>query len=281
MGFLIYIILVGLLFLGIIFFFNKNKMPIKHYLKLAVIGGILAIFVSLSFETYFKGFLRFLFLGYYEVTSAGITFYKWGAFIVYYFIESFLMIAPIEEISKNVIAYWLNEKTEHKFLSYIECVMPFLIMGMAFAIVEDYFYIENYEDSGLIRLQIFLPGHPMFAIIFGHFYYKYRVDVEIISMREIVRRECGKSKPLPYKGNKYIKRGIIFVCLLHGLHNFISITNGVYFYVMYIAELIIFLFVTISLIENRKRNVKQEALYKFMRYYSEYSEEQLKEWGIK
>ncbi len=190
------------------------------------------------------------------------------------------MIGPVEEISKNIIAYLLNEKTEHKFLSYIECVMPFLIMGIAFAVVEDYLYIKNYADSGLTRLQIFLPGHPMFAIIFGHFYYKYRVNVEIMSMKEIVKRGGENIKNLCLKGKKYITRGIIFVCLLHGLHNFISVTNGTYFYVMHIAELIIFLFVTISLIENRKRNVKKEALFKFMRYYPEYSEYQLKEWGI-
>ena len=159
--------------------------------------------------------------------------------------------------------------------------MPFLIMGIAFAVVEDYLYIKNYANSGLIRLQIFLPGHPMFAIIFGHFYYRYRVDAEIMSMIEIIKRGGEKIKDLHLKGKKYITRGIIFVCLLHGLHNFIGVTNGAYFYVMYITELIIFVFVTISLIENRKRNVKQEALFKFMQYYPKYSEYQLEEWGIK
>ena len=281
MEYLGYIFLVGLLFLGVLFIFNKKKVPVKYYILLAIIGGLLAAFASFMLETFFGDILvKFLFIGNFDVNDQGqMVFSSALVFYLYYFVQHFLMVAPLEEISKNLIAYVLNEKTEHKFLSYIECVMPYLIMGIAFSIVEDYLYIKNY-DNGLMRLMIFLPGHPMFAMIFGHFYYKYRVKVEVYSIREILRRTTGEYKKFSLKENKFIKLGLLISCLIHGTHNFIAVTNGDLFYCMYLIELVIFVVVFVMMIKNRKRDAKKEAVEEFLKYYPEYNEERLEELGV-
>lgn len=281
MEYLGYICGVALLFLVVMFILNKRRVPVKHYIILAIVGGLLAAFASFFLELFADLFLRFAFLGHYEVTKEGLlSFYSYDAFFSYYLVYCFILIAPIEEISKNLIGYILNEKTEYKFLSYIECIMPYLIMGIAFSIIEDYLYIKNY-DVGMARLMTFLTGHPLFAMIFGHFYYKYRTDVEIISMREIVRRSGGVYKKIPLKENKYIKLGILFVCLLHGFHNFISSVAGDYFYLFYFLEVSLFILVFVFMIINRKKSVKTVALKRFLMYYPEYTINELEEMGIK
>ncbi len=271
------ILLFAIIFLGIMFYLNRGKNAVKHYLLIAIIGGIISVLACLFIEQ-FSGILLDTFFSYHYYWEDGWYYFDSAATkYLYVFIDSFLLTALVEESVKYITVFTLNEKKQHKLYTYLECIMPYLIIGIVFSVIEDALYIKNIEGSGWARVITFFTGHVSFSMIFGYFYYKYRVNTEINNLYYEAKRKGIKLRYKMAPKRRPIVIGMLLVTFMHGLNNFID--EEIYLYLWFLY-MIIFIVLFIRIIENKKRDAKEDAIKFFLNKYTEYTEEDLTEMEI-
>ncbi len=271
------IVLFAIIFLGVMFFLNKGNNAVKHYLLIAIIGGIISVIACLFIE-FFSGILLDTFFSeHYYWEDGWYYFDSVGTKYLYVFIDSFLLTALVEESVKYITTFALNEKKQHKLYNYLECIIPYLIIGVVFSVIEDALYIKNIEGSGLARVIIFFTGHVSFSMIFGYFYYKYRVNTEINNLYYEAKRKGVKLRHKMMPKRRPIVIGMLLVTIMHGMNNFIDTEYYFYLWTLYI---IIFIVLFKRIIKNKKRNAKEDAIKFFLKKYLEYKEEDLVEMEI-
>ena len=276
MLYIMIIVLFSCLFLGVMFRLNKGHNMVKHYVLIAVVGGIVTVIACLFIE-FFSGILLDTFFSEHYYWQDGFYYFDSKlAANMYRFIDSFLLAALVEESVKYITVFGLNEKKQDKLYTYIECVMPFLIIGVIFSVVEDILYINNIEGSGLARVLTFFTGHVSFSMIFGYFYYKYRVNVEINNLYYKAKKKGVKLRHKMMQKRIPIVKGMILVVLMHGLNNFI---NDKYYVYLWLSYMVIFIILFVRLNKNKTKNVKDDSIRYFTSMYPEFkcNKEQLEE----
>jgi RsiW-degrading membrane proteinase PrsW (M82 family) len=277
---MIVIILFAIIFLGLMFILNKGKNNIKHYLLIAVIGGIISAFACLFVEQ-FSGFLLDTFFSeFYYYKNGYLYFETYLSMFLYSFIDCLILTGLVEEGVKYLTVFSLTEKNQHRLYTYLECVIPIILIGVVFAVIEDYLYIFEYETSGWIRASIFFGGHNAWSMLFGYFYYRYRVRTEVNNLYYQAKKKGIKLRYKMLNKRKPIYIGMLIVVLMHGIYNFISyhfLAINVLKGILNVGLFVVLLIYTIS---SRKKNAKKDALKYFVKMYPEYTEEQLKEMEI-
>lgn len=280
MVYMIVILFFAVIFLGLMFFLNKRHNDFKNYLLIAVIGGIISVIICLLIE-HFNGFLLDAFFSEHYYWEDGVYYFddslSKNLFVI---IESFILAGLIEETVKYTTVFCLNEKRHHKLYTYLECIIPFLIIGVVFSVIENYMYIKNYENVGLTRVIIFFAGHPLYAMIFGNFYYKHRVNIEINNIYYNAKKNGIKIRNKMRSKRKPLIIGMFLSILGHGMHNFIGSVTEEAYYVFWGLEMSLFILLLIWLIKGKYKSAKRDALGVFSKEYPEYTLEELTEMKI-
>ncbi len=133
------------------------------------------------------------------------------------FIISFIIVAPTEELLKFfAVKRWIYRSLE--FDEVMDGIVYTVAASLGFATVENISYVLSHGiNVGIARAFLAVPGHAFFGALMGYY--------------------IGRAKFNKEKENKFLIKGLLFAILLHGLYDFLILTNTV-FVVLVIALII-------------------------------------------
>ena len=153
----------------VLIYIVKNKdidiWEVQNMSKRFLLGGLFAIVAAIILED----FLSECFL--IEFASDSIH---------YRFVDDFIIPALCEESVKFIIFIMMIKKFFDRYCFYDDCAHMKVVkycfyLGMSFAIIENLMYAMDADYVVMImRMLLCLPGHGMYAVIMGDFYYKYK-----------------------------------------------------------------------------------------------------------
>ena len=206
-----------------------------------------------------KSIVIFYSLGLFSAFIASILetiFYLKETSMLFIFIDCFIFIALIEELSKYFCTL-LGTKISNSYDNFFDSIVFCTAVGLGFAGIENILYVfRSHSVSlatglsvGLLRALLAVPGHAAFAIFMGYF--------------------LDKKNEYKYKGKSPLLFGalaIIVPVILHGIYDFFCLTiaiidSPIYFIIFCIY--IVFLYVSsIILIVNgaRKSHIRFDGV---------------------
>lgn len=203
------------------YFYKKDtlKEPKKLLQKLffsGFISTILVIFISVVTILIFPGIENI------ENVNLG-----------YLFIYSFIFIALIEEFSKWFIIYKLSYN-DKEFDQLYDIVLYSVIVGLGFACLENILYVFE-EGNGMI-IAIFrsftaVPAHACFQTFMGYY----------LSLSKFDDKE---------NKNKYLILSILVPILLHGIYDFLLLSQNIILVCIFLFFIIFMFIFTISKIKK-------------------------------
>jgi RsiW-degrading membrane proteinase PrsW (M82 family) len=161
-----------------------------------------------------KLILRIFFLGAVFVIPAGVVEYlllmplqKYAGLWAVAFLESFFIVAPIEEVCKFlVVKKWIYGSLE--FDEVMDGVVYGVAASLGFAALENIFYVvESGIGVGIMRALLSVPGHAFFGAILGYW--------------------LGMARFNKDKEKAYLTKGVLLAVFFHGLFNFLLLTRSV------------------------------------------------------
>jgi RsiW-degrading membrane proteinase PrsW (M82 family) len=196
-----------------------EKEPLKLLLKILLFGA-LTVIPALIIETalsYFGRIIHFI-----PIVS---TFY--GAFVV---------AAITEETLKFSVIYlfiWKNKEFNEKFDGIVYAVFA----SLGFALVENVMYVFQYGSGvGLTRAFTAVPAHTIFGISMGFFF--------------------GLAKFTPNKKSFFLTISLLLPIILHGIYDFILMSEEDILLVLFVPYLIGILFFSFKLMKKHSDNSK-------------------------
>lgn len=178
--------------LGLLFYFfdRHDREPIKILFKVFLMG-ILSVLPTIIIENILSSFNIF----------SGIFRVAYTAFIVAGFTEEyFKRLVVIKTVYFNPV---FNEKLD----GIVYCVMS----AIGFATIENIMYVvfrfSDVESIGLYRAILSVPAHMLFAVTMGYY----------LSM--------AKFSPSPVQSNYYYKKSLTVPMILHGIFDFILMSE--------------------------------------------------------
>ena len=152
--------------------------------------------------------------------------------ILYGFVRYIICVSITEELAKNLITYfYIEESLEYEFTlkTKYDYIIIFLIVSMTFSILENFLYImtlyKEVNSTGIVRLLTEPIGHIFWAIIFGNYYYKYKIEGKAFNIKYILNKtnkEIEKISVFESNIDLHIK-GFIITILLHGIYDFFTL----------------------------------------------------------
>lgn len=101
-----------------------------------------------------------------------------GRTVIYYLIQTFLIIGPVEEGLKWTATRLLTAKNKN-FNSLFDGIVYCVFTSLGFAAAENVMYVFEYGFSGaLIRAVTAVPGHMFFAVIMGYYYSEWHIKTQ-------------------------------------------------------------------------------------------------------
>ena len=127
--------------------------------------------------------------------------------IITIFIMSFIIIAPAEELLKFfAVKKWIYKSIE--FDEVMDGIVYTVSASLGFATVENIIYVLSHGIGvGIARAFLAIPGHAFFGALMGYY--------------------IGLAKFHKEKENSLIFKGVFFAIFLHGLYNFLLLTQTI------------------------------------------------------
>jgi len=173
-----------------------NKEPAKLLLKLFILGFLSAAPIVLL-ENILSSFNIF----------SGIVAYAFESFFVAGFIEELFKRKIVLKFAYNNVAF------DEKLDGIIYCAFT----SLGFAAIENILYIafqtESFTNIALTRGLLSVPAHMLFAITMGYYL------------------SLAKFSDNKRKKDYYMRRALIEPIILHGLYDFILMTNANFLFV--------------------------------------------------
>lgn len=130
--------------------------------------------------------------------------------------RAFVVAALSEELFKFLVIYFLIRKSRH-FNERFDGIVYAVFVSLGFAAVENILYVTNGGlNVGYLRAITAVPAHAFFGVAMGFYFGKYR----------FVAR------------SKYIYYALLIPILLHGIYDFILMSQKYYLLVLFIPFLI-------------------------------------------
>ncbi|MBN2621123.1 PrsW family intramembrane metalloprotease [candidate division WOR-3 bacterium] len=203
------------------YFYHRDKYepePKKNIFKIFLLGAVMVIPAGL------------LELG----IGAGVDAIAGG--IAHAFIMSFFVIAPIEELLKFfAVKQWIYRSLE--FDEIMDGIVYTVAASLGFATVENLLYVfQHGVQVGIARAFLAVPGHAFFGAVMGYCIGRAKFDKE--------------------KEGSLLFKGILLAVVLHGLYDFLLLTQTILAVLVIILIIILGLFVRKNLkkAENQSKN---------------------------
>lgn len=130
--------------------------------------------------------------------------------------RAFVVAAFSEELFKFLVIYFLIRKSPH-FNERFDGIVYAVFVSLGFAAVENILYVmDGGLTTGYLRAITAVPAHAFFGVAMGFYFGKYR----------FVKRP------------KYIYYALLIPILLHGIYDFILMSQKYYLLVLFIPFLI-------------------------------------------
>lgn len=279
-AYLVLIIILTLIVLSIIMIVNKKKRPPWGFYIALLIYGVVIGYVAGFLSGAAEGFVELFFRKYVYYQNGEMYWTSVYPYLIYQFILQFCIVSFYEEMGKIFVPAIIEDNTLQRTKTSLDCILHFMIIAVAFSVSESYLYIKEY-DNGLLRFLITIAGHPLFALVYGVFFVKHRINIKAISIANRLRYqgfEIDNIKQTFFR-RKYFFIGILASMLLHATHNFFAPLDEVILFVMVILRTLLFIILFVFvLIQNIQIDKKGEEL--FLKKYPEFTLEQLIELGI-
>ena len=200
------------------YFYSRDKYepePKKLILRIFILGAVFVIPAAI---------LEFLLLMPLQKYSG-----LWGVA----FLESFFIVAPIEEVFKFlVVKKWIYGSKE--FNEVMDGVVYGVAASLGFAALENIFYVvERGIGVGIMRALLSVPGHAFFGAVMGYW--------------------LGMAKFNKEREKAYLTKGVLLAIFFHGLFNFLLLTRSV-------LSLLVFVLIILLALRVRK-NLKKAAAH--------------------
>jgi RsiW-degrading membrane proteinase PrsW (M82 family) len=203
------------------YFYHRDKYepePKKNIIKIFLFGALMVIPAGL------------LEIG----IGAGVDAIAGG--ITNVFIMSFFVIAPIEELLKFfAVKQWIYRS--HEFDEIMDGIVYTVAASLGFATVENLLYVfQHGVQVGIARAFLAVPGHAFFGAIMGYY--------------------IGRAKFNKEKEGSLLFKGILLAVFLHGLYDFLLLTQTVFAVLVIILIIVLGLFVRKNLkkAENQSKD---------------------------
>lgn len=208
------------------YFFHRDKYepePKRKILKIFLLGALMLIPAAI---------IEFIFIAIFDRIVSGI---------VYTFIISFIIIAPTEELLKFfAVKRWIYRSME--FDEVMDGIVYTVSASLGFATVENIFYVFTHGiGTGIARAFLAVPGHAFFGAMMGYY--------------------IGLAKFSKGREKTFLIRGVAFAILLHGLYDFLILTNTAF------ATLVIILIIVLAFVV--RKNLKKAEIQSKLRLESE------------
>jgi len=243
-----------------------NRHTILRFLLLILFGGIACV-ISLIIE-YFSTFLLISFFSDgYSIVNNKVYWDNSFNEILYNFIFCFIIVGIIEELTKILPVFFYNKRClfYHNDLKKFDFIIPFLIVGMTFSIIEDVEYIMNGDEwTGFARLITEFCGHTLYALLIGVGYYKSSVKAKATSLSFSLRMK--KVPDIKFisgmKSKNIFAVSCIIIIFIHGLYDFLVYTFIDLAFIFIALSLIYFI---VFLIMFRNTNFKDDYIKRFLK----------------
>lgn len=198
------------------YFYHKDKYepePKKQIWKIFILGAFMLIPAALIES----------------VILAGMNKMTGGILLV--FIESFFIVAPIEEISKYItVKLWIYHKQE--FDEVMDGIIYTVSASLGFATLENIFYVTSLGFGvGVLRAFLSVPGHAFFGAVMGYY--------------------IGRAKFNKTKEKTLLAAGFLWASFFHGLYNFLLLTRTILALLVIVLLIVLWIFV--------RKNLKKAA----------------------
>ena len=209
------------------YFYHRDKYepePKKKILKIFLLGAVMVIPAAIV-ETILLSGLNAIISG-----------------IINIFIMSFIIIAPTEELLKFVaVKKWIYRSLE--FDEVMDGIVYTVAASLGFATIENILYVLQHGiGTGIARAFLAIPGHAFFGAIMGYY--------------------IGRAKFNKEKEKRLIVKGVLLAIFLHGLYDFLLLTQTLLALLVIVLIIILGLYVRKDLkkaeLQSKKR-LKLEA----------------------
>lgn len=200
---------------------RTEKEPVALLLKLFLLGALITVPTSIV-EGITEPVINGMFSVYGEVDSLPFSLY-----VIYQFIYNTFGIALVEEGMKWFVMTRTTRKNSN-FNSLFDGVIYSVFVSLGFAALENIMYIFNsdsFADGFSIALARFftsVPGHMFFSVAMGYCYSMWHV-YELARQCESAYVSNGivRQKGMPFDGEKWLRRSIIYPTAIHGIWDFL------------------------------------------------------------
>lgn len=176
---------------------DKNKEPLALLIKL-FLSGFLSCFLVLIASDLLKIVFPFM------ISTENRT-------IIETILYTFIGIALVEETCKWIMVMLVGY-TQNEFDETYDILIYSVFVSLGFAFIENIIYVINLQSlkTALVRAISAVPSHACDAVFMGYFL--------SIAKQYALRKEKSKEK-------KYIILSIIIPTILHGLYDFLIMSN--------------------------------------------------------
>lgn len=200
---------------------RTDKEPVSLLLKLFLLGALITVPTSII-EGITEPVIRGIFSAYGDVSSMPFIIY-----IFYQFIYNTFGIALVEEGMKWYVVT-KTTKRNGNFNSLFDGVIYSVFVSLGFAALENIMYVFNsnsFADGFSIAFARFftsVPGHMFFSVAMGYCYSMWHIfDLAKQCEAAYVSNGIVKQKGLPFDGENWLRRSIIYPTAIHGIWDFL------------------------------------------------------------
>lgn len=188
------------------YFYNRDRYepePKRKILKIFLLGALMVLPA---------GIIEIVLITIVDTMTSGL---------IYIFVLAFIVVAPTEELLKfYAVKRWIYRSIE--FDEIMDGIVYTVAASLGFATVENIFYVVSQGiGTGIARAFLAVPGHAFFGALMGYY--------------------IGRAKFNKEKEKQLIIKGILFAILMHGLYNFLLLTQTA------LALLVIILLIALGL----------------------------------
>ena len=206
------------------FVYHKDAIEKEPFYLLIVLFclGILGTLLSININQFLKNHFFFL-----NIPSENWSFLE-------NLFHSFIVISFLEESIKWCITFftiWKNKNFDYTY----DGILYAVVVALGFASLENIFYVLNYGFiTGILRGILSVPGHAFFGVFTGYY--------------------LGLAKNNSNKKIPYLFLSLLVPILLHGIFDFLLLSNNMIYYLVFFIFLIVLYFFSIRKIIIAAKN---------------------------
>jgi len=206
---------------GYVFYKDRvEKEPIKLLLLLLFLGALSCLPAAIL-EGVFDGALSAILPEQADAAAWGYGVTEMPSLYLYRFLESFIVIALVEEGLKFIIMYLVTGRNK-AFNSLFDGIIYAVFVSLGFAALENILYVfSNGLSVGIMRAVLSVPGHMFFGVMMGYYYSLWHVT-EKVSQQEKALKSCGliNSSAEETKSGGNLFKSLLIPVLAHGFYDF-------------------------------------------------------------